>query len=675
MAPLPCGSIKSSSLSTAVAAVIIFLAALLVYYNSFAVPLLLDDVFSIQDNPQIRHLLPIWKALSPSPTSFVGGRPAINFSFAINYALSGLDVRSYHALNLAIHILAGLTLLGIVRRTLLQPRLRDRFGPSALNLALTVAVLWTIHPLQTETVTYISERCESLMGLFYLLTLYCFIRGANSENSTGWFTLSTAACLLGMTSKEVMVTAPLMVFLYDRTFVSGTFREAWKRHGRLYLALAGTWLLLGFLMVGVQYRGVGFGGGITWSDYALTECRAVVNYLWLGFWPHPLVFDYGPEIAVRRIADVWLYGLVLSLLLVGMIWALVQRPVIGFLGAWFFLILAPSSSVVPAWGQPMAENRVYLSLAAVVVAVVIMVNHFCRNLWERHTWSEQLRVRLQVAMVIGLAFALGLTTIHRNAQYHSAESIWSDVIAKRPESFRAHYNLARALAAGGATNRAIAQLQETLRHAPDYAPAHVTLADILVGLGDQKAALEHYLDALTAEPHEQAAHFNLAQLFVRLGQRDQAITQYMEVVTLDPRNATAHYNLANLLADSGQEAEAISHYTAAAQFDPKNPRSEINLGNLFLKEGRTNEVIAAYTAALHSDPNSFKAHNNLAVILVNRGDLVHATEHFREAARLMPNTPEVHAELAEVLERQALHEESQRERTEAQRLRGSGSAP
>ena len=119
----------------------------------------------------------------------------------------------------------------------------------ALRLALAVAVLWTIHPLQTETVTYISERCESLMGLFYLLTLYCFIRGKDSENSTGWFTLSVISCLLGMASKEVMVTAPLMVFLYDRTFISGRFREAWKRHGRFYLALAGTWLLLGLLIL------------------------------------------------------------------------------------------------------------------------------------------------------------------------------------------------------------------------------------------------------------------------------------------------------------------------------------------------------------------------------------------------------------------------------------------
>src|SRR5208282_291393 len=130
--------------------------------------------------------------------------------------------------------------------------------------------------------TYITQRCESLMGLFYLLTLYSFIRGAESQRPVGWFTLSVFACFLGMASKEVMVTAPVMVLLYDRTFVSGNFREAWTRHWRLYLGLASSWLLLGCLMADLHNRGVGYGLGIAWWGYALTECRAVVQYLRLA---------------------------------------------------------------------------------------------------------------------------------------------------------------------------------------------------------------------------------------------------------------------------------------------------------------------------------------------------------------------------------------------------------
>jgi hypothetical protein len=156
---------------------VIVAAGLWAYHNSFQGPFIFDDVGNILENPTIRHLWPIWETLSPPQRSGIAGRPVINLSLAVNYACGGTRVGGYHALNLGVHILAGLTLFGIVRRTLLQPRLRERFGPPADGLALITAVLWTIHPLQTESVTYIIQRCESIMGLFYLLTLYCFIRG------------------------------------------------------------------------------------------------------------------------------------------------------------------------------------------------------------------------------------------------------------------------------------------------------------------------------------------------------------------------------------------------------------------------------------------------------------------------------------------------------------------
>ncbi len=579
----------------------------------------------------------------------------VNLSYALNYAWGGLVPWGYHAFNLAVHILAGLTLFGVVRRTLLRPALRERFGQSALQWALPVAVLWTVHPLQTEAVTYISQRCELLMGLCYLLTLYCFIRGTDSHRSGGWFALSVVACLLGMASKEVMVTAPVMVFLYDRTFVSGNFRKAWTQHRWLYCSLAGTWALLGCFMVGLHFRGAGYGLGSTGWAYALTECRAVVHYLWLALWPHPLVFDYGRFVATQRIGEVLPYVMILAVLVAGVFVALNRRPAIGFLGAWFFLILAPTSSIVPVAGQPMAEHRMYLPLAAVIVIALTAGSLLYQRLRTHFGWSEPIGTVVQTGLAAGLAFTFGLATVQRNAQYHSAESIWADVVTKRPDSLRgqanlglalledgrakesiphfidalrldpnelmARSNLGRVLVMIGATNRGVAELQGLLQHAPNYAPAHAALADILADQGDQQAALEQYAAVLAINPDEQAARFNLAQLLTRMGQREEAIKQFMEVLRLDPRNATAHYNLANLLVETGHEAEAISHYAAAARFDPYVAGSEINLGNLFLKQGHPDDAIAAYTDALRVDPNAFKAHNNLAVILAGRGDL------------------------------------------------------
>ena len=144
--------------------VAVALAALAVYHNSFSGPFVLDDVPTIPENSTLRDLS---RALSPPADAGVGDRPVLNLTFALNYALGGTAVWGYHAVNLLIHALAGIVLFGLVRRTLQRPGLRERYGADALPLGLAVAVLWTVHPLQTEAVTYISERAESLMGLFY----------------------------------------------------------------------------------------------------------------------------------------------------------------------------------------------------------------------------------------------------------------------------------------------------------------------------------------------------------------------------------------------------------------------------------------------------------------------------------------------------------------------------
>ena len=224
--------------------------AIAAYGNSFGAPFVWDDPLSIVQNPTIRHLWPIWGPLRPlqGTGTTVEGRPLLNLSLAANYAISGTRVWSYHAVNVLIHAIAGLALFGIVRRTVngkdgpgFQPAPgRDRgLKARATPIAFAVALLWTLHPLQTEAVTYIVQRAESLMGLLYLLTLYCFIRGEDDDGAgaagqgfsrlsrlrpPAFSILSVVFCFLGMATKEVMVSAPVIVFLYDRTFLAGGFR-------------------------------------------------------------------------------------------------------------------------------------------------------------------------------------------------------------------------------------------------------------------------------------------------------------------------------------------------------------------------------------------------------------------------------------------------------------------
>jgi len=556
--------------------VLIIAAGVWAYHNSFQGPFIYDDVGNILKNRTIRHLWPMWDVLSPPPALFVGGRPVLNLSLALNCAMGGLAVWGYHALNLAVHLLAALVLFGILRRTLEREKLRDRFGAAAVWLAAAIALIWEVHPLQTEAVTYISQRCESLMGLFYLLCLYGFIRGTESRRSLGWFSLSVAACFLGVGCKEVMVTAPLMVLLYDRTFVSGNFREAWTRHRRLYLGLAGSWLWLGDLMVGLHNRDVGYGLGITWWGYALTECRAVVRYLRLAVWPHPLIFDYGQYVPTEPLATVVPYALILAVLATGVLFALKRRPAVGFVGAWFFVILAPTSSVVPIAGSPMAEHRMYLPLAAVVTLVVVGVVALGKRLLKK----QQGVVLGCVASGSVVALFIFLT-IQRNQDYNSELTIWQDTVEKRPANVRALENL-------GLT---------------------------LVQLGRLQEAIGHFEQAVRIRPNQAEAHNNLGAALALTGQMQGAVEQYERALRLKPDYADAHNSLGLALEKVGRVQEAIGHFEQALRFQPDFVSAHLNLGNALEQTGEFRAAIQRYEEALRIKPDSIEAQNNLAWLL------------------------------------------------------------
>jgi tetratricopeptide (TPR) repeat protein len=659
---------------------IIVLAAVAAYANSFSGSFIFDDQSAIMDSASIRHL---GSALLPPPDATTGGRPLLNFTFALNYAFGGMDVWGYHAFNLLIHALAGLTLFGIVRRTLeggrgtLTPQATQMRGEGTppTVLALAVAAIWVVHPLQTEAVTYISQRAESLMGLFYLLTLYCFIRGVESRGQrpeargqkpedrsdkpeteeqksegkirkqTGiWHLASVFFCFLGALSKEIIVTAPVIILLYDRTFVAGSFREAWRQRWRYYLGLAGTWLLLADLMTGLNQRAVGFDEGTTWLTYVLTSCRSVVLYLKLSVWPQPLVFDYGNDV-VQHASEILPYALVLAAMLAGTALALWRWPVVGFAGAWLFLILAPTTSIVPIAGQPMAEHRMYLPLAAVIGWVVLGLNQ----------WIGRRSLILFAAMAVGL----GWLTVQRNKDYQSRLAIWSDTAAKQPGNARAHNDLGFALLSLGQVPEATAEFQTALRIEPDYADAHYNLGRILAKIPDRwPEAISHLEAALQDQPANAEAHNILGSVLMNFPDRlPEAIFHLREAFRIKPDYAEAHNNLAIILAGMpGRLPEAISEYQTVLRINPGVAMAHYNLATaLSQTPERLPEAIAEYEAALRIDPGLAQAHSNLGIILANiPGRLPEAIKHFAAALQIEPDSASARENLR--LARQVLEE-------------------
>jgi tetratricopeptide (TPR) repeat protein len=636
-------------------------AGLLAYSNSFRGVFLFDDMGSITENPTIRHLWPIWRCLSPPRHGglTVEGRPLINLSLAINYAIGGIQVWGYHVLNLTIHILAGLTLLGILRRTLHQPILRGRFGAAADELALAAAVLWTVHPLQTESVTYVIQRTESIMGLFYLLTMYCFIRGAESPprgHGKGfmgngswrrpWYGLSVTACVLGMASKEVMVSAPLMVMLYDRAFLSGSFREAWRRRWQLYLGLASTWILLGFVVASGQLPATSINAqrhDLHWWAYLAIQPRVILDYLRLCVWPAPLALQH-EWVTDNAWLSLVLPAIVIGVLVAASVWAWRRSPassgtrqVWGFVGAWFFLILAPTSSVVPLL-SPMYEHRMYLSLAAVVSLLVVGLYSLLGG-----------RSRAVFAL---MAIALGFLTWRRNLDYRSEVIFWQDTTAESPHSAFAHYSLGVALGRAGRVREAIAEYREAVQLQPDYADAHNNLGVALAQVGAAQEAFEHYEQVLRMKPGNAEAHYNWGNALVRLGRLRDAIGHYEQAVRINPNFAKAHNNLGIALGEAGAVQEAIEQWQLAVRIQPDYAEAQYNWGNALVRLGRLQEAIGHYERALQISPDFAEAHNRLGVVLWKTERVQEAIGHWESALRVKPDYAEAHNNLGAALVKQ-----------------------
>lgn len=576
-------------------------ATVVVYLNSFDGVFVLDDQRYIADNPSVHQLWPVLPLLARR-------RPVVDISLAANYTLSELDLTSYHALNLLIHVLAGLTLYGIVRRTLLLDQFRERFAPIAGRVAFVVALIWAIHPLQTQAVTYLIQRAESMMGLFYLLMIYCVLRGANSTRGWPWFLAAFMACGLGMGSKPVMITAPVVAMLFDRTFIGQSFKQILWARWKVYLALAVTWFVLcssgvvkGVLSTSNENATVGFSyKGITPLEYAATQPGVILHYLRLALWPTGLCLDYDWPVA-RSVGQIALPAVILALLLGATIWALFCKPWLGFLGAWFFIILSPTSSFIPL-RDPLFEHRMYLPLAA-VVTLVVMGAHVG---WEAacSAWglSESRRRMLAGFLVAIVAVPLGYGTLDRNKDYYSAVTMWEDVTAKRRYSDRARYNLGAVLLRDGRVQEAEAALEEALRLNPRSGRALYNLGKIHASRGDTDKALAHYLKALDANPRLAEAHNDVANVLARRSQPRLAIQHYREAIRADPRYVQAHFNLGSVLLALGEVDEAVQVLTDAVQLAPKTPALHFGLGRAYERQGKLDEAAEEYRRTLGLDP-------------------------------------------------------------------------
>ncbi|OFZ80862.1 MAG: hypothetical protein A2583_03910 [Bdellovibrionales bacterium RIFOXYD1_FULL_53_11] len=532
------------------AAALLVLAAVACYANSFGGVFIFDDEEHVINNPAYRQLWPLtdtmfnWRAYM---------HPLKGLSFALNYAISRHNTWSYHLFNLIVHVIAGLALFGFARRALCLKKLAS-IAPSAAAtpLAFMIALLWVVHPLNTQAVTYIYQRSESMMGMFFLLAMYFFMRAIDeaepAPGSPFWSTLAVLAAVCSVCSKQVGYAILPLALVFDRTFVAGSFGEALKRRGILYGGFALSWTVMFLLMITAPVTAeVGFDLGITPFGYLVSQAGVILHYLRLSIVPTPLCFDYGWHLAstARDIAP----GMAVVVPLFALTaWALWKKHAAGFLGAWFFLILAPTSSIFPIRDLAF-ENRMYLPLVSVLSLLVVAAARFLPAL-------AGLPGRLLFAGGIVIAAVLGVLTVDRNYDYHSGFAIWQDVIVKRPWHFRGYGNVGFEYYKAGDYARAIEYSKKAIAIKPDNFEGHNILGSSYFVLGRQNEAEKEFLSVLKLKPEAYDVMNNLGFLYHVQGRNAEALQLLLRAKTLMPGASNVRNNLAKVLAAMGDAAGA-----------------------------------------------------------------------------------------------------------------------
>ena len=656
------------------------------YGNSLGGAFVYDDHGSILENQHIRQLWPLTRALTANRETPVAGRPVVGLSLAINYAIGGISPWGYHAWNLGVHLLCGLLLFGVLRRTFALPSVPAWLRDSADWLAFAAALIWLVHPLQTEAVDYVTQRTESMMGLFYLLTLYGALRSMTGPPSTAarWTLVAIVACALGMATKEPMATAPVVIWLYDAIFVAGSVGRALRERRWLYAGLAATWAIVVALNVrGPRSNSTGFATGVTPWMYLLNQTQMLATYLKLAVWPSPLVFDYGRPQTVS-LMDVWPYGLLIVALLVATAVAWWRRPQLAFAGIWFFAILAPSSSFVPIATEVGAERRMYLPLAAVVVLAVVAACF----VWvrTRSTFGDgkglvafASRPAAVVAALTILTAALMGLTFRCNAEYRTERSIWQTVLDRRPQG-RAHYSVAMALKNDGRRDEALEHLRQALADEPeaDYAigfeldsekryeeaighyrefikrkpmdisvpRAYHQIGRASIALGKPDQAVAAFREMLRMWPWEADAHGGLADALLQQEKYDEAIAEYREYVRLAPNDASGHFNLGLALVSADRETEAIDAFKRAVALRPGDAVMRETLALALVATRKLDEAVEQYRAALSIEPARVSSHNGLANVLAEQGKIAEAAAEFQKTLAIEPGNAEARSRLA-----------------------------
>lgn len=561
---------------------LIIIAGSVVYAGTIHFPFVFDDRTSIVENISIRHLSDfLATSWHQQQRRFLG-----YLTFALNYRAGGLDVTGYHLTNLAIHLITGMLLYWLCLLTFRTPGAeKSRVASDAPFVALFAALFFVLHPVQTQAVTYVTQRFASLAGLFSLLALVLWVRAMQGYEREMWRSTRAAyaggiflAALAAMVTKETAATLPLAALLYGRLFFPAPLRVQVRR---LLPMIGGVFLPLVVWLAAIPDRSLHqllalARGGVAVSrlDYLLTQPPVIVTYLRLISLPIRQNIDHDFPVFHSLSFPVVGALLVLAALLGIAVGAagIARRGgdpgwrAIAFGIGWFFIALLVESTVIPL-DDVLAEHRLYLPMAGVSLA--------------EGTAAVSLASAVGAARFLLLALmlfvGLGTGTWRRNEVWSSPVELWGDAVTKSPAKTRPHYNLGTSLNDAGLPAAALTHLERAVTLQPDHADAWHNLGATHAALGEFPEAVAAYRRALALDPKMWRACNGIGVALMSMGRVDEAIVAYREAVRLAPRSAEVRNNLGAASGIRGRKSEAVLHLEEAVRLAPENRLFRQNL--------------------------------------------------------------------------------------------------
>ncbi|MGZ5127311.1 MAG: tetratricopeptide repeat protein [Burkholderiales bacterium] len=569
----------------------------------------------------------IWLTLD-SPSQYF---PLVYTTFRLEHAFWGLNPAGFHWVNISLHA-ANALLVWMLLRTLRIPG------------AWLAAVLFALHPVQVESVAWITERTNVLMGFFFLLTLICWARFMRKEQAGRWW-LYVAALVFyafALSSKTTACTIPAALLLM-----------LWLKRKPIDLARVAQ--VTPFVILGVGAGMV----SIWWERYhqgtqtplfaigfgerVLLASRSIWFYLEKLVWPNELSFNYPRwPISLTNPADYLWLGITIAAAL--LLWFLRRYTGRSLEVAFVFFVatLAPVLGFIMldtfrySW---VADHYQYMAALGPLALFAAGVDLLSQRFGRLVNW---------VVAIGGAALlvSLGTRTWKQGAIYADEETLWRATLATNPKSWLAHNNLGTVLARHGQTEDELLEYHKAIELDPDYAEAHYNLGNTLARLNQDDEAVSEYDKALALYPRLAPAHANIATVLMRLGRSGEAISHLREALALQPRDASLKRSLGDLLARENKPAEAIENWKGALEIDPNDPGAAGTLGRALAESGQAQDGLVYLRRASELAPQSAEAHYNYATALSQLGRLTEAISEYGAALEIRPDYAAAHVNLA-----------------------------